>query len=74
MKYILTWSDAYNDPLYGWSFPHFEAAGCEEARCELTSNRSLLGRGQADQASDCKHKVITVLAMIKQSQSSFSPL
>ena len=45
-KYILTWSDAYNDPLYGW--PHtqedgFELAGCEESRCHLTSNRSYLG-------------------------------
>ena len=45
-KYILTWSDAYNDPLYGWPHTHedgFQLAGCEESRCHLTSNRSYLG-------------------------------
>ena len=45
-KYILTWSDAYNDPLYGWPHIHedgFQLAGCEESRCHLTSNRSYLG-------------------------------
>ena len=45
-KYILTWCEAYNDPLYGW--PHqdwggFQRAGCAESRCHLTSNRSYLG-------------------------------
>ena len=47
-KYILTWSEAYDDPLYGWprSYQHlggFQRAGCGESRCHLTSNRSYLG-------------------------------
>ena len=45
-KYILTWCEAYNDPLYGWPHHHeggFQTAGCEESRCHLTSNRSYLG-------------------------------
>ena len=46
-KHILTWSDAYNDPLYGWPYEDldgFKKAGCVESRCYLTSNRSYLGR------------------------------
>ena len=45
-KYILTWSEAYGDKLYGWSFgsSRFVSEGCSESRCFFTSNRSLLGR------------------------------
>ena len=45
-KYILTWSEAYGDKLYGWTFGshQFLSEGCSESRCFFTSNRSLLGR------------------------------
>ena len=45
-KYILTWSEAYGDKLYGWSsgYARFLSEGCSESRCFLTSNRSLLGK------------------------------
>ena len=45
-KYILTWSEAYGDKLYGWSFgsSRFVSEGCAESRCFFTSNRSRLGR------------------------------
>jgi len=44
-KYILTWCEAYGGLKYGWDFgpTKFSGAGCEESRCFLTSNRSLLG-------------------------------
>ena len=44
-KYILTWCEAYGGLTYGWEFgpTKFADAGCEESRCILTSNRSLLG-------------------------------
>ena len=48
-QYILTWTETpgiKNIPHHGWAHPGlygFQAAGCEESRCYLTNNRSLLG-------------------------------
>ena len=44
-KYILTWSEAYGDLTYGWSFgsDKFFSEGCPEFRCFLTSRRNFLG-------------------------------
>ena len=45
-KYILTWSEAYGDKLYGWTegTQRFLSEKCPEYRCFHTSNRSLLGK------------------------------
>ena len=46
-KYILAWTpDTPNVKLLGWSYPEldgFNKAGCREARCFMTNNRSHLG-------------------------------
>ena len=48
-KFILTWTETPGPksiPNHGWGYPGldgFKAAGCEEFRCYLTNNRSVLG-------------------------------